>query len=199
MNSNLILLWLAALPLMGSPGPATVSLAGIGSAYGFRAGLRYLTGIILGTTAVLVLIASGLTGLLLAYPALARVIAVAAATYILFLAYRIATAPTGLRIDTDRPAPAMLPGLLLAIGNPKAYAAIGAVYVRQALVPQDPLLDALAKTFALLLVVVVVNTVWLAFGSALATLLRDPRRGRVANIGFAVLLLISVFAALAAG
>lgn len=59
------LLWLAAFPLMGSPGPATLSLAGIGTAYGFRPGLPYLAGIVAGTTGVLLMIATGVTALML--------------------------------------------------------------------------------------------------------------------------------------
>ena len=44
MANDLILLWLAAFPLMGSPGPATMSLAAIGAAFGWRRGLCYLSG-----------------------------------------------------------------------------------------------------------------------------------------------------------
>ena len=36
---DLIFLLLAALPLMGSPGPATLSLASLGAAFGFRGSL----------------------------------------------------------------------------------------------------------------------------------------------------------------
>ena len=56
--NNLLLLWLAALVLMGSPGPATVSLAGVGVAFGVRRGVPYLGGIMLGTFGVLVMIAT---------------------------------------------------------------------------------------------------------------------------------------------
>jgi len=56
MTGKLILLWLAAFPLMGSPSPATISLAGIGTAYGFRNGVAYLIGIVLGTFSVLVMV-----------------------------------------------------------------------------------------------------------------------------------------------
>ena len=68
MANALILLWLAAFPLMGSPGPATLSLAGIGTAFGFRRGVPYLLGIVAGTTVVLMMIATGVTALILADP-----------------------------------------------------------------------------------------------------------------------------------
>ena len=56
MAHKIILLWLAAFPLMGSPGPATISLAGVGTGFGFRNGLPYLFGIVLGTIGVLILV-----------------------------------------------------------------------------------------------------------------------------------------------
>lgn len=192
MTANLLVLWLAALPLMGSPGPATLSTAAVGAAYGARAGLPYLAGIIAGTTGVLLLIASGVTGIVLALPALVWVITLLAAAYILYLAYRIATAPV-VSADLSATAKPSLPGgFLLAIANPKAFAAIGAVYTGNSVIDGDVLLDTVAKLLALFAVVVAVNTAWLFFGSGFSRYLRDPRAGRIANITFAVLLVLSV-------
>ena len=46
-----------ALAVMGSPGPATISLTAAGSAFGVRRSLGYLTGIVAGTAVVLVAVA----------------------------------------------------------------------------------------------------------------------------------------------
>ena len=192
MVTAIALLWMAALPLMGSPGPATLSLAAIGAAFGARRGFGYLGGIILGTSGVLLLVASGVTGLILAVPALVWVITALAAGYIFYLAYRIATAPVLSTRDAGVRAPALASGFILAIANPKAFAAIGAVYSSHIVAPDDPFLDAAAKILALVLVIVVINAAWLIFGSAFSVVLRDPRRGRIANIIFAVLLVVSV-------
>ena len=70
MTTAIVLLWMAAFPLMGSPRPTTLNLAAIGAAFGARRGLGYLVGIILGTSGVLLLVASGVTELILAVPAL---------------------------------------------------------------------------------------------------------------------------------
>ncbi|WP_193186791.1 LysE family translocator [Nisaea sediminum] len=196
MTSSLLLLWLAAFPLMGSPGPATLSLAGLGTAYGFRRGLAYLGGIVIGTTGVLLMIASGVTALILTEPALVTALTVAAAAYILYLAWKIASAPVGVRAADAGKAPGFVPAFALAIANPKAFAAIGAVFASQTVFPGDALTDALAKIAALVLVILVVNTSWLAFGSLFARLLSDPRLGRAANIAFAAMLLLSVALAL---
>ncbi len=199
MVSNLVVLWLAALPLMGSPGPATMSLAAIGSAFGVRPGLRYLLGIIAGTFCVLVLIATGITGLILAQPGLVWLISAFAAAYILYLAYKIATAPVLSGAAVNAQAPSFAGGFALAIANPKAFAAIGAVYSSNTLLDSNVILDALAKISALLLVIVLVNTAWLVFGSMLSAFLRNPRTGRIANVTFAVLLVVSVGLALLGG
>jgi threonine/homoserine/homoserine lactone efflux protein len=199
MIDNLLFLWLAAIPLMGSPGPATMSLAGLGSAYGVRAALPFLGGIILGTFAVLTLIASGVTALLLTLPALVAALTAAAALYILWLAWKIATAPVGAGTLDGRPPPRFLGGLALAIANPKAFAAIGAVYAGHQVVKDSLLADSLVKVAALTLVIVVVNSAWLALGSSFSLFLTNPKTGRAANLIFAVLLVLSVALAVLAG
>ncbi|MDA4844136.1 LysE family translocator [Hoeflea poritis] len=196
---ELILLLLAAIPLMGSPGPATLSLAATGAAFGTRRGLPYLYGIVAGTTLVLFLIATGVTGLLLASPVLVHLITAAAAIYILYLAYRIATAPVISEQGMTGKPPGFRGGLALAVANPKAFAAIGAVYSGYGLVPAEPVLDAIAKLVALTLVIVLVNTTWLALGSAFSAALKNPRAGRAINVTFALLLVFSVASAVLAG
>lgn len=199
MIEHTLLLWTSAVPLMGSPGPATLSLAAIGSAFGFSRGIPYLAGIVFGTTGVLILIASGLTTMLLAAPGLIGVLSILAAGYILYLAWKIATAPVGAQESRSAASPAMLPGFVLAIANPKAFAAIGAVYASHTIVQADLALDTAAKTFALFLVIVLVNTSWLAMGALFASMLTDPVIGRITNIGMAVILVISVCFALLLG
>lgn len=195
MPSELMALWSAAVPLMGSPGPATLSLAGIGVSFGARRGFRYLVGIVLGTTAVLLLIATGITGLVLSLPFLVDVLMAVALAYILYLAWRIATAPPlGAQTVASRP-PALASGLILALTNPKAFAAIGAVYASHDLM-SDPLNNAVAKVSALVIVIVAVNGAWLALGSVFSTILTNPRSARVVNIGFALCLVATVVWAL---
>lgn len=196
MENSVFVLLLAAFPLMGSPGPATLSVAAIGSAYGPFAGLRYLAGIIFGTASVLLLIATGMTGLILSQPNLVSVITVLAAGYILYLAYKIATAPIVSGSDRSSKIPSFISGYLLALANPKAFAAIGAVYSSNTIFQDDVFTDAFAKLLALSMVIIIVNSAWLLFGSALSSVLRDPKKGRIANIVFALLLIGSVLLAL---
>ena len=180
-------LLLAALAVMGSPGPATISLVAVGSAYGVRRSLPYLAGIIAGTTVVLLSVAAGITAALLAMPAIASVLIGISAAYILWLAYRIATAPPLSERAVASDALSLVGGALLGVANPKAWVAIAAVFASVRLADAAAA-DAAAKIAVLAAMIVVINATWLAAGASVAPLLRDPRRARVINVALATAL-----------
>jgi threonine/homoserine/homoserine lactone efflux protein len=186
---------LAGFALTGSPGPATLGLAAIGAAFGARRGLSCLAGIVCGMIVVMAIIASGLAGLLLTLPGATPLVATAAAAYIAYLAWRIATAPPLHGQGRAQP-PSIAGGLALALLNPKAYAAMAALFSGFVLVHGRPELDAVVKTVVLVAIIIPVNLAWLSAGSALTRRFHDPASNRAINIGFAVLLLVSVGLAL---
>ena len=71
---------------MGSPGPSTISVTAVGAAFGLRRSLAYLCGLILGTTVVLLAVATGLAAMLLSVPHIAPLLIAASAAYMLYLA-----------------------------------------------------------------------------------------------------------------
>jgi threonine/homoserine/homoserine lactone efflux protein len=83
----------AAIALVASPGPATLGLAAAGAAFGFRAARLFLAGLLCGAALTIFLVGSGVAGALLAHPIAAPIMLGLAAFYMLYLAYRIATAP----------------------------------------------------------------------------------------------------------
>jgi threonine/homoserine/homoserine lactone efflux protein len=175
MVENLLVLLAAALPLMGSPGPATLSVAALGSAYGVGRSLPYTAGICAGTATVLLVIATGVTGVIFAIPGAVPALTVAAAAYIVYLAWKIASAPPPAARGDGGTAPSLFGGYLLAIANPKAYAAIGAVYASVTVVAGSVVADAAAKVAALGALIVLIQAGWLLFGSAFSRTLSDPR------------------------
>ena len=118
---------LISLAIMGSPGPATISLVAAGSIRGVRRSFPYLFGIIVGTTIVLLAVATGITAALLAVPAIGTVLIWISVAYILWLAYHIATAPPLSKPTGASNAFSLMGGALLGIANPKAWVAIAAV------------------------------------------------------------------------
>jgi threonine/homoserine/homoserine lactone efflux protein len=189
---------LAGLALAGSPGPATLSLAAAGAAFGTRQVVGYLLGIVVGMVAVMAITASGVVGLLLAVPGVAPVVTVAATLYFVWLAWRIATAPPLSADDGGRQSPTLLGGFGLSLINPKGYAAMAALFSGFVLLRGQLALDAGVKIALLTAVIVFVNVLWLWSGALLTRFFRDPRSNRIINIAFAVLLLASVAVAIRA-
>jgi threonine/homoserine/homoserine lactone efflux protein len=79
--------------------------------------LSYLIGIVVGTTVVLVAVASGITAALLALPAIGSVLLGISAAYILWLAYHIATAAPFSAQTAAVAAPSFAGGALLGVAE----------------------------------------------------------------------------------
>ncbi len=177
----LLSLIVGSLVVMGSPGPSTISVTAVGAAFGLQRSVGYLSGRIAGTIAVLLAAATGVVALLLAVPRLTPVLLAASAVYILYLAYRIATAPPPSKPDAAAAAPSFAGGVLLAVANPKAYVAIAAVFAGS---PLEPAL----KTLVLAVMIVLIHLVWLLAGAAFSRIFHDSLWSRRVNIAFAAAL-----------
>jgi threonine/homoserine/homoserine lactone efflux protein len=186
-------LLLTSLAVMGSPGPATISLTAAGAAFGVRRCAPYLAGIITGTAAVLAAVAAGITATVLAVPGLRAALTVIAIAYILWLAYRLATAPPAATAANPGSPPSLTGGILLGIANPKAWLALSAVFA-SARLASSPLADAVTKSLVLTLMAIVICTAWLLAGASLAPVLRDPRRSQIMNVTLAVILVGAIAA-----
>lgn len=187
----LSMLVLAALAVMGSPGPATISVTAVGAAFGLRRSYPYMFGLILGTSAVLIVVAVGIVSMLMSLPQLAPLLLTGSAVYMLYLAFRIATmAPLPTQSDAVK-APSFAGGFLLGIANPKAYIAIAAVFTGATLRIDPPIVAALIKIAVLGFMIVVIHIGWLIAGASLSRLLRDPVSSRAVNLLLAAALVIT--------
>ena len=188
-------LLLVSLAIMGSPGPATISLVAAGSVSGARRSVPYLAGIVTGTAIVLLAVAGGVTAALLAVPALGALLVWVSAAYILWLAYRIATAPPLSGATAHPDAFRFADGALLGVANPKGWIAIAAVFASGHLA-DTAIVDAAAKIAFLTAMIVAICTTWLLAGASVASLLRQPRRARLVNRALAVAMVGATAAAL---
>ncbi|AZO36514.1 LysE family translocator [Mesorhizobium sp. M2A.F.Ca.ET.037.01.1.1] len=190
---QVLALVLAATVVMGSPGPATISVTAVGAAFGLSPSLSYTAGVVLGTIAVLLAVAAGIFGMLTSVPGVAPVLAILSAAYILYLAFKIATAPPLAERGSTATKPDFLGGFALAAANPKAYVAIGAVYAGAASQP-DPL-GIFTRLLVLAAMIVAIHVVWLLAGTAFARFLRHPLASRVINLVFAATLVLTTLLA----
>ena len=180
---------LAVIFLIGTPGPGVLSLAGVGSAYGYRDGVRYMIGLFFGNLTVALAVLSGLAAIMFTIPELRTILAIASAAYLLWLAYKIAFAGAKVAF-IERPAPpGITGGFLLQCINPKAYAVSTAFFANFPFLPSNPALEALIKLVIFHALWIVIHCVWLWVGVTIRKLDLAPGTQRVINIGMALAML----------
>lgn len=180
---------LAAAFLVGTPGPGVLSLAGVGAAYGYRDGARYMGGLWLGNLLVALAVVTGLAAVMLAEPRVRGVLAVASAAYLLWLAYKIAFAGTRVAFIERPTPPGIRGGLLLQAINPKAYAVSTAIFANFAFMPHSPTLEIAIKLLIFNAVWIVAHMFWLWLGVTIQRLDLPPRAQRAINIVMAMAML----------
>ncbi|MCC5618891.1 LysE family translocator [Nostoc sp. CHAB 5836] len=179
-----------------TPGPNVLMVASSAARVGWRATLPHMFGITAGFGAMLLVVGLGLAGPMLASPTLHAVLRWAAAIWLLWLAWKIATAPPP-SLEAPRPLMGFRAGALFQWVNPKAWMICAAVMPTftqpgSAMVPQVVLIAAV-----FVLVSMPCLLVWAAIGTGTGRLLTSPARLRAFNIAMGVLLaatLIPLFA-----
>jgi threonine/homoserine/homoserine lactone efflux protein len=113
-----------------TPGPNNIMLLASGAQFGFRRTLPHMLGIVLGVATLLLSTLLGLGALFTLYPPLYSVLKWVGCAYLLWLAWKIASAPVG-NLDTKKASSSPMSwwqALLFQYVNPKAWMmAIGCV------------------------------------------------------------------------
>ncbi len=187
---------IAVVFLLITPGPGVLTTAGIGAAYGYRAGLGFVGGLMLGGFINMMIVISGLAALVLAIASLRFVLLIGSVAYLLYLAWRIASA--GAKVGF---APADTPlgfknGLMLQFINPKAYVVSTTLFSGFIFLPDSPILEVVLKLIVFNLIWLPVHLVWLGFGAKIGSLDLPQSRQRAINTGMALALVTVVGIAL---
>ncbi len=187
------LLALAAFAFVTSitPGPNNLMLMASGANFGVRRTVPHMLGVALGFVFMAVLVGAGLAQAFAAVPQLYAVLKLASVAYLLFLSWKIATAPPpGEAARAGRPM-TFLAAAAFQWVNPKAWAmALTAVSVYA---PSQTAagIAAVAAVFG------IVNLpsvgVWAALGQGMRRVLTNPARMRAFNVLMAVLLVASLY------
>lgn len=186
----------ATFLLIITPGPGVLTTAGIGAAYGYRSGTRFLLGLWIGTNLVSIAVVSGLATLLLATDWLRTLLLLASAGYLGYLAARIAFAGSTVSFIAARRQPGVLDGVLLQAINPKAYAVNSTLFSGFAFLPHDLFTETLIKFAIMNLLWVPVHFAWLAAGVNLKRLALSGRTQRAINVAMGVSMMAVVALAL---
>ena len=187
---------IAVFFLLITPGPGVLTTAGIGAAFGFRAGFAFLAGLGVGGFINMMIVISGLAAIVLAVPSLRIILLFASVGYLVYLAFRIASAGSKIGFAPAKTPLGFTNGLMLQFVNPKAYVVGTTLFSGFAFMPQTPVWEIAVKIILFNMIWVPVHLIWLGAGTRLGSLNLSESMQRTINIAMAVSLLVVVFAAL---
>ncbi|MCX7272556.1 MAG: LysE family translocator [Burkholderiales bacterium] len=187
---------LAVVFLLITPGPGVLSIAGVGSGFGYRAGASFLAGLFVGSNLVALLVISGLAALALSVPYLRTGLLIASVAYLVYLALRIALSGSKITFIHKQKPPGFVNGVVLQAINPKAYVVNTALFSGFAFWPQSLLTETLIKLVIVNIVWVPIHVLWLWFGVTLRRLQLPARVQVTINIAMALSMLAVVGLAL---
>ena len=188
-----------ALVAAMTPGPNTLMLLTSGANFGFMRSLPHISGVLGGFAIMVVLVGVGLMQLFNAFPVSYLVLKFASIAYLLFLAWKIATASKpddgsgdeGEQIVQGKPF-TLLQAALFQWVNPKAWAVVLA-----ALSAYTPPSRPLSGVFLVMLIFTLVNVLsactWTVAGVQARRLLSEPLKLRVFNVTMALLLVATLY------
>ena len=190
--------WLIAISLFIAvagltPGPNNIIAMTIGFNHGYRKVLPHLSGVLVGFPAMLLLIGLVLRPLMDQYATAFLVLKYASIAYVLYLAWRIAAAPTDEAILPEERTPPITFWQSVAFQwvNPKAWAgALTTVTVY--MIPEQYRTSLMVAVFLSMLSILVAISMWALIGKQIKRFLAHPKQVRMFNIVMAGLLLVAV-------
>jgi len=178
--------------LLITPGPGVLSAAGVGAAFGFTAGARYILGLFIGTNLVALAVMTGLATLIFANPAIRTILSLLSVSYLIYLAYKIATAGGTVAIKAASRAPGIGDGITLQAINPKAYVVNTALFSGFVIWPDMLGAEVLAKFVIVNAIWIPIHFLWLWLGISIRRLDLGERTQNRINYAMAAALLIVV-------
>lgn len=174
-----------------TPGPNNLMLLASGVNFGFRRTIPHMLGIGIGHAVMVFLVGLGLVGIFVNWPPARPILQVVSVAYMLYLAWKIATAaPPDGRGTRGRPL-TFLQAAAFQWVNPKAWVmALGSVTL---FAPGQELSTVLFVALVFGLVNLPSVSVWAVMGVGLARLLQVPAHLRCFNIAMALLLVASLY------
>lgn len=178
--------------LLITPGPGVLSVAGVGSAFGYRPGFRYMTGLFIGTNMVALCVVTGLAAVLLAEPIIRTFLLLASIIYLFYLAVRIAFSGRKIAFAPALKQPGVLDGVALQALNPKAYVVNTTLFTGFPLFPNAFGAEIFTKFLIVNVIWILVHIAWLWAGVSLHRLNLAPRTQFAINVLMALAMLAVV-------
>lgn len=180
-----------ALVTTATPGPNNLMLMASGANFGFRRTVPHMIGIVGGLTVLTLMAGIGLMALFDAFPLLRNVLEVISIGYLLWLAWKVATAAPLKDTATGGQPMTFWQAAAFQWVNPKAWAmGLSAITLYA---PDRSLLSIMLVAAAFALVCFPAISIWAWLGTVVRQWLSSARRRRAFNIAMAALLVASLY------
>lgn len=187
------------LPLLGpvavfvftmtaTPGPNNMMLTASGANFGFRRTVPHIVGIVLGCVLLNVAVALGLGTLFTQWPEFQTLLKLAGSVYLLWLAWKIASAPPpDTKGDEDARPMSLLQATAFQFANPKAWVMSISGLASFTLVGDAFLASALLFIVVMAVIGFPSISLWAGFGVMIGRLLKTAAHWRFFNLGMGTL------------
>lgn len=181
-----------ALVAAFTPGPNNLMLAASGMNYGFRRSVPHMMGISVGFPVMLLCIIFGLGALITGFPILKDVMQLASAAFIVYFAWKIATADSELSVDGNSRPFTLWQAALFQWVNPKGWAiaiAVASLYAPDGIGDWE---KALYMAVLFFVITATCTSCWTSLGTVIRSVLQNPRIRRWVNRAMAVALVLTM-------
>lgn len=179
-----------SLAMSISPGPVNMMIISSGINHGFVKTFSFISGATIGFTLLLVLIALGLSNMLILYPTVFSFLEIFGAIFIIYIGYKIMTSTGALNVEKDEEKKLKFyEGFLLQWLNPKAWiASISGVSMFA--------IDTMSLTFFVIMYFIVCYvslSFWGILGQKATLFFNTNTRLKAFNISMGTILILSAF------
>lgn len=124
MLSAIIAMSIFSFVMSISPGPINLIIVSSGANYGIKKTMSFVSGATIGFTLLLMFVGFGFIKIIQAYPILFNYLSFAGSAFILYIGYKIVSAPSSqIEVKNNENIPKFYEGFLLQWLNPKAWIA----------------------------------------------------------------------------
>jgi len=184
---------LAVFSMVITPGPAVLALAGVGAAFSFKIGVRFLIGLTVGYLVVWMLVISGCASIMFSIPFTRIIFLIISTGYLSYLALVIILQGSRTTFIIPKKVPTIKDGIILQLMNPKAYAFHSILFTGFIVFPENFLLETTWKFLLMNLIWIPLHLGWLKLGTSFKKFNLTSDSQKRLNIILGVSLLITAF------
>ncbi len=181
---------LAVFFMIVTPGPAVLALAGVGAAFSFKVGLKFLIGLTAGYLLVWAIVITGFVSIIFSIPYMRTIFLIISSGYLTYLSLKIMLKGSEIAFINPENKPSLLDGIILQLVNPKAYAFHSILLTGFIVFPNNFLLETSWKFIVMNLIWIPLHIGWLALGVSIEKINLSSQTQRRINIFMGISLMI---------